>query len=149
MLPFRATFSNQVNNIFMFTENKSTYALLYAFIIKTFKYITLFRNIQLSSLAQSVEQWTRYFNIIRNRQYKSLDCQIMALKQLIYLVIVLSFTQKLKNKNVPVVWLELGTSRSAGEHLNHYTTEYTRKSRLKNTIHKCRCIDFNEFSNLE
>ena len=76
----------------MFTENKSTYALLYAFIIKTFKYITLFRNIQLSSLAQSVEQWTRYFNFIRNRQYKSLDCRIMALKQLIYLVILLSFT---------------------------------------------------------
>ena len=71
----------------MFTEHKSTYALLYAFIIKTFKYITLFRNIQLSSLAQSVEQWTRYFNIIRNRQYKSLECQIMSLKQLIYLVI--------------------------------------------------------------
>ena len=74
----------------MFTENKSTYALLYTFIIKTFKYITLFRNIQLSSLAQSVEQWTRYFNIIRNRQTR--DCEIMALKQLIYLVILLSFT---------------------------------------------------------
>ena len=50
---------------------------------------------------------------------------------------------------MPVIGLELGTSRSAGEHLNHYTTEYTRKSRLKNTIHKCRFIDFNEFSNME
>ena len=76
----------------MFTENKSTYALLYAFINKTFKYITLFRNIQLSSLAQSVEQWTGYFYIIQNRQYKTLDCQIMVLKQLIYYVILLSFT---------------------------------------------------------
>ena len=70
----------------MFTENT------YAFIIKTFKYISLFRNIQLSSLTQSVEQWTRYFYIIRNRQYKTLYCQVMALKQMIYLVIFLSFT---------------------------------------------------------
>ena len=50
---------------------------------------------------------------------------------------------------MPVIGLELGTSRSAGEHLNHYTTEYTRKSRLKNTMHKCRFMDFNEFLNLE
>ena len=120
----------------------------YAFIIERFtcKCMILFRNIELPSLAQSVE---RYFYIIRNRQYIALYYQIMSLKQSNYLIIMLSFTLNFitKNKNVPLIGLELETSRPAGEHLNHYTTEYTRKSR--NTIHKCRFIDFNEFSNLE
>ena len=43
----------------MFTNNKSTYALLYAFIIEIFKCMILFRNIELHSLAQSVERWIR------------------------------------------------------------------------------------------
>ena len=110
------------NNIFMFTENKSTSALL-CFYYKTFKCIILFRNIELLSLAQSVERSTRYFYIIR--QYITLYYQLMSLKQFIYLSILLSFTLnlKMKNKYVSLVWLELGTSRSRGEHLNHYTTE--------------------------
>ena len=74
-------------------------SLLYAFINQLFKCIDLFRNIDLPSLAQSVERWIRYFYIIRNRQYIALYYQIMSLKILNYLLdnsVIFYF--KFKNK---------------------------------------------------
>lgn len=58
---------------------------------------------------QLLERWIRYYNIIRNRQNITLDYRMMSLKQLIYLIMMLSFNLNLKMKNKYMVGLELET----------------------------------------